>query len=128
MPILNRAFYLNASSSDISMNVTIGYNCKYGTEIVPFVFVNSTWDQIYNYVILQNPCRITFPTSNNHIIALFTYTPSMQNTTTLTSVVTTTGMSGVGQTSAIYYYMAVVIIIILIITIYLLRRNSSKRK
>ena len=121
------SFYLNSSSAEVKMNVTIGYNCRYGTGVVPFAFENDTWNQIYNYIILQNPCRITFPATNDREVGLFVYSPSMQSTAVSTSIATTIAQKSPSYNTS-YYYLAISVIILLIVIVYLIIKNRNKRK
>ena len=76
------AFYLNASPAmNTSINVTLEYNCKYNPEVVPFVFENGTWVQVYDAVLLQNPCRITFYSPNDRTVGIFEGTAPSAPTT-----------------------------------------------
>ena len=123
------SFQLNASSANVNMNITIGYNCQYGTNVAPFVFENNTWNQIYNYVILQDPCRITFPAPDGHTIGLFRYSPIIQSTTMSTSIAATTAIKNYTYASPYpYYYFAIAIVVLLILIAYLLIRNRNKQK
>jgi hypothetical protein len=123
------SFKLNASSADVNMNITMGYNCQYGTDVAPFVLENNTWNQIYNYVVLQDPCRISFPAPNGHTIGLFRYSPSIQSTIITTSIAATTAIRNYAYASPYpYYYLAIAIIILLILIAYLLIRNRNKQK
>ncbi len=119
------SFYLNDSSSAVSMNVTLVYNCTYGTNIAPFVLENSTWNQIYTAIILQNPCRITFPAPNRHLIGLFKYLP-VQTTlsTTAASTATTTVIEKQAAMPYDYYYAAAVLIIA--IAVYFIWRAARR--
>ncbi len=58
-------------SGNLTVNTTIEYNCSLNPGVVPFAYVNGTWQQVYNAVVLQNPCRIEFPAQNGHVVGIF---------------------------------------------------------
>lgn len=111
------------------MNITMGYNCKYSSGVAPFVFENDSWEQIYNTIILQNPCRITFTAPNEHEIGLFAYsTPETSSSSSITTSIKTTTVIQEQQLSTyVYPIAAAVIIAALIIAAYLFRLRAAKR-
>ena len=117
-------FYLNSSSSEVNMNVTIQYNCKYSSGITPFVLTNDSWTQIYDAVLLQGPCRITFPAPNEHEIGLFVYSPV--SSTTVASTATTTIIEEQYALPSLYYYAAAAILVLVVVT-YLLYKTLQNR-
>ena len=117
-------FYLNSSSSEVNMNVTIQYNCKYSSGITPFVFTNDSWNQIYDAVLLQDPCRITFPAPNEHEIGLFVYSPV--SSTTVTSTATSTIIEEQPAVPYLYYYAAATILVLVAVA-YILRKMLQNR-
>jgi len=117
-------FYLNSSSSEVNMNVTIQYNCKYSSGITPFVFTNDSWTQIYDAVLLQGPCRITFPAPNEHEIGLFVYSPV--SSTTVASTATTTIIEEQYAVPSLYYYAAAAILVLVVVA-YLLYKTMQNR-
>ena len=122
------SFYLNASSSEVSMNVTLVYNCKYGNAVAPFVVENGTLDQIYTAVLLQNPCRITFSAPNEHFIGLFAYTPKQtisSTTSRSTSVTTTYVQTELSAYDAYYIAAAVAAVAIIAYLIWAWAKNRT---
>lgn len=119
--------YLNASSSEVSMNMTIVYDCKYGTGIAPFVLENNTWAQIYTAFILKNPCRITFPAPNKHTIGLFVYSPKNITSTTVASTITTT-INEKQRQIPVWYYYAAALIIALVVAAYLFKSIRTRHQ
>ena len=98
------------------MNVTLVYDCKYGSAVAPFVVEKGTPNQIYNAVLLQNPCRITFSAPNRHLIGLFAYTPK-QTTGSTTSVSTSATTTYIQTELPVYdaYYIVAAAIVVAII-------------
>jgi hypothetical protein len=120
------SFYLNASSSGVSMNVTLVYDCKYGSAVAPFVVENGTPNQIYNAVLLQNPCRITFSAPNRHLIGLFAYTPKQatSSTTSISTSATTTYVQTELPVYDAYYIVAAAIAVAIIAYIIWMRMRN----
>ena len=122
------SFYLNASSSEVSMNVTLVYNCKYGNAVAPFVVENGTLNQIYTAVLLQNPCRVTFSAPNRHLIGLFAYTPKQtisSTTSRSTSVTTTYVQTELSAYDAYYIAAAVAAVAIIAYLIWAWAKNRT---
>ena len=114
-------FYLNASNSkNLTMNVTIEYNCIYNPQVVPFAFENESWHQIYNAVLLPNPCRAEFTAPDKHLIGLF-YRNTV--TTTPTPTLQTTYLSTSESQQSPYYDAAgaAIVVIAIIVIAYFLR-------
>ena len=123
------SFFLNESSSEVSMNLTIEYNCKYGSEVVPFVYENDSWNQIYGAIILRAPCRISFPAPNRHKLGLFVYNytnPTASSTSTSSTITTT--ISAIRLTTEEEYYAAGAAVAITAILAYLLAKRIAKKR
>ena len=123
------SLFLNESSSEVSMNVTIEYNCKYGSEVVPFAYINDSWNQIYDAVILQSPCRIVFPAPNKHTIGLFVYnnlgTMASSTATSYTTAITINSARPAVQEE--YYVIGAVVVAMAIIVYLFVKRAAGRR-
>lgn len=111
-------FELNESPSEnISVNVAFSFECSAGHTPVPFMLVNGTWQQVYNAVALQNPCRITLLAPSGHQVGIFQPASSSSNVPT----------ENVSETTTNYYltYATVAIISILILFTYTRRRKRK---
>lgn len=114
-------FTLNATpQTNIAITATIAYNCSLNPGVVPFAYVNGTWQQIYGAVVLQNPCRISFPDKNGHLVGIFEKSLAQANSTTPAKLSTS---------SAPQYppYLGIAIVVILIILILLAYRRRKKQ-
>lgn len=110
------SFYLNVSNIDnLSINVTIEYNCTQNP--VPFFFANDSWHQIYNVVLLQNPCRATFSAPNRHDIGLFVLQAPAVSTATTTISQNSSQLTGYYEAGGAVIAMLAVIVIAYLIRI-----------
>ena len=117
-------FTLNATpQASITVNTTIAYNCSLNPGLVPFAYVNGTWQQIYGAVVLQDPCRISFPDTNGHPVGIFERSLAQANSTTPAKLLT----SSEPRYLAYLGIAIVVILIILILLAYRRRKRQHKR-
>ena len=119
-------FYLNASNSgSLTINVTLEYNCSYNPQVVPFAFENESWHQIYNTILLPNPCRAEFTAPDMHIIGIF----YRNRVTTMSTLQTTYPNTSESQQSSYYWAAGAAIMIIAVIVIaYFLKARASKMR
>ncbi len=107
-------------SKNLSANVTLEYACSNDSIAVPFVMMNGTWVQIYNAVVLENPCRITFPAPNGHRIGIFNKYLAPANTTQTSQPTTASqGNSDLG--------IAIAALVVITLVLFLLYRRRRRR-
>ncbi len=117
-------FTLSATpQANININTTIEYNCSLNPGVVPFAYVNGTWKQIYETTVLQDPCRISFPDTNGHLVGIFEKSLAQANSTTVAK------LSASSPTRYLAYFgIAIAVILVLLILLAYRRRKREHKK
>lgn len=99
------SFFLNVTpASSVSLNITMGYPCKYNSNgVAPFEMENGTWKQL-SYIEVPGSCKMQVSADNLHVIGLFYL--SSAPLTTIAQAAAVAGLSSV--------YVAVVIVVIIV--------------
>lgn len=132
---MTRQLALNISVTppdNVSINVTLAYECGMNASVAPYMLTNGTWTLIRPYNIDASACTVSFTVPADPVVALYSAAPNNSTLATTSmpasSVQTTIAQqqqSASSNTLVLYVVVAIVVILLIAAFVYVYTRRRK---
>ncbi len=129
--IENISLYNARPETNTTLNIITKYNCSVPYyKIVPFLFANTSWNQVSEFTVNAKSCEVTFTLNTDAVFAIAQYVgivaPNITATTTISAANHVIVMPT--QRSFLMHYIQYIILLILVIIVTLMIKLIVKKR